>query len=137
LQNTQADEHRLWNILQEDESNSQNGAAWSAVYKKTKDITKKIAHLHSQRKQLTSDEQFFDGLPSGISMAKTDADGTFSLVIPREGRYVIAARGPNETFRDMEPYWFVSVSLDGEPSKRLMLTNENVFGARSEDCALL
>ena len=52
-------------------------------------------------------------------------------VIPREGRYVIAARGPNETFRDAEPYWFVSVSLDGEPSKRLMLTNDNAR-ARSE-----
>ncbi len=137
LQDTQADEHRLWNILQEDESNSQNGAAWSAVYQKTKNITKEIEHLHFQRKQLTSAEYFFDGLPSGVSMAKTDADGRFSLVIPREGRYVIAARGPNETFRDTEPYWFVSVSLDGEPSKCLMLTNDNVLGARSEDCALL
>ena len=136
LQALQAEEHRLWNILQEDESHSQHGAAWSAVYKKTKDITQKIAHLHSQRKQLTSYEHFFDGLPSGVSMAKTDADGRFSLVIPRDGRYVIAARGPNETFRDTEPYWFVSVSLDGEPSKRLMLTNDNVLGARSEDCAL-
>jgi hypothetical protein len=136
LQDTQADEHRLWNILQEDESNSQNSAAWVAVYKKTKKVTKKLEHLHSQLQQVTSDEYFYDGLPSGISRARTDADGRFSLVIPREGRYVIAARGPNE-FRDAEPYWFVSVSLEGEPSKCLMLTNDNVLAARSEDCALL
>jgi hypothetical protein len=129
LQDVQADEHRLWRILQEDESNSQKAATWSAVYKKTKSIPKEIENLHSQRKQLTSDEYFFDGLPSGISMARTDADGQFSLVIPREGRYVIAARGPREAFRDTEPYWFVSVSLEGEPSKRLTLTNDNVLGA--------
>ena len=136
LQDIQAEEHRLWSILKEDESHSQNSTAWSVVYKKTKNITKEIAHLHSQRKQLTCDEYFFEGLPSGISMDRTDADGRFSLVLPRDGRYVIAARGPNETFRDTEPYWFVSVSLDGEASKRLMLTNDNVLGARSEDCAL-
>ena len=136
LQDIQAEEHRLWKILKEDESNVQNSTAWSVVYKKTKTITKEIALLHSQRKQLTCDEYFFDGLPSGISMDRTDADGRFALVIPRDGRYVIAARGPNETFRDTEPYWFVSVSLDGEPSKRLVLTNDNVLGARSEDCAL-
>ena len=136
LQDIQAEEHRLWNILKEDETHAQNSTAWSVVYKKTKNITKEIEYLHAQRKQLTCDEYFFDGLPSGISTARTDADGRFSLVIPCDGRYVIAARGPNETFRDTEPYWFVSVSLDGEPSKRVMLTNDNVFSARSKDCAL-
>jgi hypothetical protein len=136
LQAMQADEHRLWNILQEDESDAQNSTAWSVVYNKTKTITKELTHLHAQRKQLTSDEYFFDGLPSGISMARTDSDGRFSLVIPREGRYVIAARGPSDTYRDAEPFWFVSVSLAGEPSKRLMLTNDNVLGAHAQDCAV-
>jgi hypothetical protein len=136
LRDTQATEHRLWSILQEDETNPQNSTSWSAAYKKTKNITKEIAHLHSRRKQLTSDEYFFDGLPSGISTARTDADGRFSLFIPREGRYVIAARGPGDTYRDAEPYWLVSMSLDGEASKRLILTNGNVLGARSADCAV-
>ncbi len=131
LQEVQAEEHHLWRILQEDEDNSQKAAAWSVVYKKTKSITKEIESLNSQRKQLSSDEYLFDGLPSGISNTRTNADGQFSLVIPREGRYVIAARGPREEFRDTEPYWFVSVSLDGEVSKRVTLTNDNVIGASS------
>jgi len=33
-------------------------------------------------------------------------------------------------------YWFVWVSLDGDPSKRLALNNENVMGAGSPDSAL-
>ena len=136
LKAAQADEHRLWKILQEDENDTRKGAAWSVVYKKTKALPKEIERLQTQRKQLTSDEYFFDGLPSGIAVTKTDADGQFSLVIPREGRYVITARGPRETFRDTEPYWFVSVTLGGEGSKRLRLTNDNVLGAQSEDSAL-
>ena len=131
LQETQADEHRLWRILQEDEDNSQKAAAWSAVYRKAKTVAKEIENLHSQRKQLDSDEYVFDGLPSGIATARTDGDGHFTLVIPREGRYVIAARGPRDAFREPEPYWFVSVSLDGEDAKRLTLSNDNVLGAKS------
>jgi hypothetical protein len=131
LQDAQADEHRLWRVLQEDESHSQNATAWSVIYKKTKHLAKEIEILDTQRKRLTSDEYFFDGLPSGISTARTDADGQFTLVLPREGRYVIAAHGPRETFRDAEPYWLVPVSLDGEASKRLTLTNDNVLGAKS------
>lgn len=132
LKDTQAEEHRLWNVLQEDEDNSQKAAAWSAVYRKAKTLTKEIEHLQGQRKQLASEEYVFDGLPSGIATTTTDADGQFTLVIPREGRYIIAARGPRDAFREPEPYWFVSVSLDGEDSKRLTLCNENVLGPKSE-----
>jgi len=131
LRDTQTEEHRLWRVLQEDEDNSQKAAAWSVVYRKTKNLAKEIEHLHSQRKQLDSDEYVFDGLPSGIATTMTDAEGHFTLVIPREGRYVIAARGPRDEFREPEPYWFVSVSLDGEDSKRVTLNNDNVLGAKS------
>lgn len=131
LQVAQAEEHRLWRVLQEDENNSEKAAAWSTVYRKAKYIAKEIETLHAQRKQLDSDDYVFDGLPSGIANARTDADGHFTLVLPREGRYIIAARGPRDAFREPEPYWFVSISLDGEDSKRLILSNDNVLGAKS------
>jgi hypothetical protein len=131
LQDTQAEEHRLWRVLQEDEDNSQKAAAWSAVYRKAKMLAKEIEHLHAQRKQFESEEYVFDGLPSGIATTTTDADGHFTLVVPREGRYIIAARGPRDAFREPEPYWFVSVSLDGEDAKRLTLSNDNVLGAKA------
>jgi hypothetical protein len=133
LEIAQAEEGGLWNILQVDETNSQKAAIWRLAYNKTKSIAKELEKLQAQREHLMSSEFFFDGLPSAISMARTDADGKFSLVIPRQGRYAIAARGPRNTFRDAEPEWFVWVSLEGETSKRIALTNENVLDANPDD----
>lgn len=127
-----ADEDCLWKILQLDESNPEKSDAWTSAYKRTQKITKQIELLQAERQQMLSWEPFFEDLPTAISMAKTDADGKFALTIPRQGGFVIAARGPRETFRDIEPYWFVRVSLDGEANKRLALTNDNVLDAASE-----
>jgi hypothetical protein len=121
------EEDRLWKILQQDDTNSQKAAAWRVAYNKTKTLTKEVKELQAERARVTSGEYFFDELPSGIAAAKTDGNGKFSLIIPCKGRYIVAARGPRETFRDVEPYWLVWTSLDGEPSKHLVLTNDNVL----------
>jgi hypothetical protein len=133
LEIAQAEEGGLWKILQVDETNSQKAAIWRLAYNKTKRIASELEKLQAQMQYLMSSEFFFDGLPSGIAMAKTNAEGRFSLVIPRQGRYAIAACGPRNTFRDAEPEWFVWVSLDGETSKRLALSNANVMGATLDD----
>jgi hypothetical protein len=137
LKMTQAEDDRLWKILQRDENNSQKAEAWSVAFNKTKDITKQIEALQAQRQHLTSGEYFFEGLPSAISTAKTDADGKFRLEIPRRGRYGVVARASRELFKKTETYfWFVWVSLDEQPSKRLTLSNDNIMGAGSPDSAL-
>ena len=133
----QAEEARLWKILQPDERNSRKAEAWRFVYNKAKTITQQIEELQAQRQGLTSGDYFLDGLPAAIASAKTDADGKFKLTIPRRGRYGVVVRASRDLLKGQETYfWFVWVSLDSEPSKRLRLSNDNMMGAGSPDSAL-
>jgi hypothetical protein len=137
LPKTEAEEDRLWTILQRDETNSHNADAWSAAYSKAKSITKQIEDLQARRAHLRSGEYFFEGLPSGLSSAKTDANGKFTLSVPRQGRYGVVACASRELFKKHETYfWFVWVSPDRESAKRLTLSNHNLLGAGSPDSAL-
>jgi hypothetical protein len=133
----QSEEERLWKILQGDQDNLKKGEAWSAAYKRAKGITRQIEELQARQQQLASGEYFFDGLPSPVSTAKTDADGKFTLTIPRQGWHGVVACASRELFKGRESYfWFVWVTLDGHHSKRLTLSNSNAVGAGSSDSAL-
>jgi hypothetical protein len=137
LKGARAEENRLWNIQKRDEKNVQKANEWSLVYNKTKDLARQLEALHSRQQRLISGEFFFQDIPSPISNAQTDADGKFTLLIPRDGRFCIAARASRELGEKKETYcWFVWVSLDGDPSKRLVLNNDNLVGAGSPDSAL-
>jgi hypothetical protein len=130
------EEDRLWKILQRDESDSRKADAWRFVYNKAKATTQQIEDLQARRQHLQTGEYFLDGLPSAIFTAKTDAEGRFKLTIPRRGRFGVVACGSRELLKGKETYfWFVWVSLDGEPLKRLKLTNDNLMGAGSPDSA--
>lgn len=132
-----AEEDRLWKVLQRDESNARKADAWRFVYNKAKATAQQIEDLQARRQHLTTGEYFFDGLPSGISAAKTDADGRFRLTIPRRGRFGVVASASRDLLKGKETYfWFVWVGLAGESSKRLRLSNENMMGAGSPDSAL-
>jgi hypothetical protein len=137
LETARTEERRLWKIQKRDESNLQKAKAWSVAYNKTKNLTKQIEDLQAQRQHLTSGEYFFQGLPSAISTARTDAGGRFTLVIPREGRYGIVACASRKHDKEEETYfWFVWITLDGQPSKRVILSDDNLMGAGSADSAL-
>ena len=137
LGEAQAEEARLWDIQKRDESNVQKANAWSLVYNKTKNLAGQLADLHAKQEHLTSGEYFFQDIPSPISSAQTDADGKFTLLIPRDGRYGIVARAVRELGEKKETYcWFVWASLNGDPLGRLVLNNDNLVGAGSRDSAL-
>jgi hypothetical protein len=137
LKITQTEDDRLWKILQRDENNARKAAAWSAAYNKAKSLTKQIEDVRVRRQYLTSGEYFFEGLPSGIAAAKTNADGRFTLIIPRRERYGVVAQASLQLFKKTETYsWFVWVSLDGLTSKRLVLSNTNMIGSGSPASAL-
>jgi hypothetical protein len=137
LETTRAEEKRLWRIQRADDKNLRKAKAWSVVYNRMKTITKQLEDLQAQRQRLISGEHFFQDLPSPISSAKTLADGTFTLAIPRDGRYGIVARASRELREEKQTYcWFVWVSLDGVCSKRLVLNTDNIVGAGSPDSAL-
>ena len=137
LAKTRVEEYRLWNIQKQDESNLRKAKAWSVAYNNTKKITRQLDDLRTRRQHLTSAEHFLKDLPSAISTTTTNADGTFTLAIPRDGRYGIVARASRALDDKEQTYlWFVWVSLDGEPAKRLVLNNDNVVGVGSPESAL-
>jgi len=136
LRMSQAQEDRFWKILKRDESNPRKAEAWSVAYNRCKDISKRIEHAQAQWQHLASREYFFADLPSGVSTAETDADGRFTLAIPRRGRFGLVARATREFFKGKETFfWFVWVTLDGQHSKHLKLSNDNMLGAGSLDSA--
>ena len=137
LAKARAEEDRLWNIQKEDESNLRHAKAWSVAYNNTKKVTRHLEDLLTRRQHLTSGEHFLQDLPSAISSATTNTDGAFTLALPRYGRYGIVARASHELGEEERTYlWFVWISLDGEPAKRLVLNNHNIVGAGSPDSAL-
>jgi hypothetical protein len=137
LEGVRIEEGRLWTIQDRDRDDLTKANAWSLVYNKMKNITGQLEALRAQRGQLVSGECFFQDLPAAVSSAKTHADGKFTLTIPREGRYGVVARASREQDEEKRSYsWFVWVSLDGQPSKRLVLNDDNVVGAGSPDSAL-
>lgn len=137
LQEAQAEEVRLWNIQRQDESDMQKANAWSLMYNKTKSLAAQLEDLHARQQRMTTGEYFFQDLPSAISSAQTNGDGTFTLLVPIEGRHGIVARASRELGEKKQTYcWFVWVSMGGNPSKRLVLNNDNIVGAGSPDSAL-
>ena len=137
LADARSEEDRLWNIQKQDESNLRKAKAWSVAFANTKKLTGQLENLQTRWRQLMSAEHFLEDLPASIATATTDADGRFTLAIPRDGRYGIAARACR-TLADVEQsyLWFVWVSLDGQAAKRLVLNNDNVVGVGSPDSAL-
>jgi hypothetical protein len=137
LAHARAEEHRLWNIQKHDESNLAKAKAWSAAYAETKKITAQLEDLRTRGQHLTSAEHFFKDLPSVVSTATTNADGTFTLGIPRDGRHGVVARASRALDGEEQTYfWAVWISLDGQPAKHLVLNNDNLVGAGSPDSVL-
>jgi len=137
LEQVRAEEDRLWKTQKQDEGDLRKANAWSVAYNHTKKITQQLEDLRKRRQHLTSGDHFLRDLPSAISSATTNADGTFTLAIPRDGRYGIVARASRERGDEKQTYfWFVWVGLDGALAKRLVLNNDNIVGAGSPDSAL-
>ena len=137
LEEVRTEEDRLWKIQDQDKDNLRKGNAWSVAFNRMKNMMRQLEELRARRRQLISGEPFFHDLPSAISSAKTRADGKFTLAIPRDGRYGIVARASRERGQEKQIYfWFLWVSLDGAPSKRLVLNEDNIVGAGAPDSAL-
>jgi len=81
---------------------------------------------------LSAPEFFFAGLPQGVASARTNADGKFTLTVPRSGKYALAARAQREVFGSTEfYYWMVWVEADG--ATKVTLGNTNLMVENSPD----
>lgn len=99
---------------------------------------KRYDALKDRAKWLTSGACYMEGLASGPPTAKTDADGKFTLQMPRAGRMGLAAAarrtlpdGSQENY-----YWLVWVTLNGKPTGQVMLSNDNLWGQTSADAVV-
>jgi hypothetical protein len=96
-----------------------------------------LAPLQESAMSWNSGAVYFASLPPPVTSVKTDADGKFSIPIDRKAEVVLAAsatrRLPNKT---ENYYWLVKVSLDGQPNKRIFLSNDNLATSDSKDSLL-
>lgn len=77
---------------------------------------------------------YFKTLPDPITTAKTDSDGRFKISIQRNKRIALAAHASRQVFDHKEEYyWLVWVSPDGEPSKNIILSNDNMTDTGAKD----
>jgi hypothetical protein len=82
-------------------------------------------------------EHLITELPPADFTAKTDADGRFTMALPRQGRFALAAQASREAGGTTERYyWLIWVSLDGNARREIMLSNDNLVGMGSEDAYL-
>lgn len=80
------------------------------------------------------DSLFFQQLPAPVATATTDADGKFDLSLSKNGRFALAAMNTRSVGENTEKYfWLVWVSLEGQQSKTLMLSNRNLMEASDPD----
>jgi hypothetical protein len=90
--------------------------------------------LEEQARSWNSVTRYFSSLPPPVSSVKTDADGKFSIPLHRSTTVVLAASATRRLPEKTENYyWLVTVSLDGQPSKRIFLSNDNLATSDSKD----
>jgi hypothetical protein len=93
-----------------------------------------LAPLQESAMSWNSGAKYFANLPAPVSSVKTDADGKFSILLDRTAKIVLAATATRRLGDKTETYyWLVAVSLDGQPNKRIFLSNDNLATSDSRD----
>ena len=109
-------------------------AAYEAALRASGSAKTALAKLEEQARSLNSGRRYFEDLPSPMASVKTDADGKFSIQLDRNIKVVLAAYAARQVVGKVENYyWLVTVSLDGQPSKRIFLSNDNLATSEFKD----
>jgi hypothetical protein len=71
---------------------------------------------------------YFSYLRSPIATAETDAEGRFTIQVPRTGEYLICAQTDRMVWDETEVYyWLQPVSLEGQKERTVNLANNNLY----------
>ncbi len=93
-----------------------------------------LGNLKDQVRGWNSAPPYFANLPTPLASAKTDADGKVTIPLDRKATVALAAYATRRVFDETEDYyWLVRVSLNGQPSKRIFLSNDNLATSDSKD----
>ena len=80
-----------------------------------------------------SPEYYFDSIPPGLVTTKTDADGRFSMSLPK-GRFALAANTNRRVGSDTEQYYWLVWVETASPEISVMLSNDNLFETGCTAC---
>lgn len=98
---------------------------YSEVQKRTKDV---IAEYEA----FDNDQYILGTLPPSKFISKSDADGKFSLSLPK-GKYVIFAKSSRKVGDSSETYYWL-VKIDESTPSNLMLSNDNLLESKCKEC---
>jgi len=90
---------------------------------------KKLIHKWDE----TVAELYLCNLPPPVASVITDADGKFSVKIPRSGRFVVTATTHRMVAETEHYYWLIWTSLNRQKSKSIVISNQNLIDAGSLD----
>lgn len=77
---------------------------------------------------------FFTALPAGCSKAISDADGNFTIKLPKKGRYALAAKSSRQVVdKKEEYYWLIWINADGSQQSPLILSNNNFVTSDAQE----
>ena len=124
------------------EAGSPNKAALektSVEAKKARETaTNAYYNLMQSREDLLSGAFYLDEMPKPVEVAQTDSQGRFSFNVPADGDFaVVAGVQRNENDATKRYYWFVPVSVASEPTKEVLLSNNNLSSQGSADSLVL
>jgi hypothetical protein len=93
--------------------------------------------LLGKRRAFPSGSYYFRNLPQSIVSTQTDSDGKFTIEVPAQGEFALAARSQRSVGSSVENYfWLVKVSPD-QHAKKLMLSNGNLSFSGSPDSLIV
>ena len=109
----------------------------SRLRSKISNIKEKMVQKKELIDYFKSKKYYFKDMPIGKEIIKTNSDGKFSINIRRNERVAIYAATNRQTLKDKEFYtWIIWASLDGKPSKNIILSNHNKWDSDSPDAIL-
>ena len=106
--------------------------------KARENATNDYYHLMQSREDLLSGAFYLADLPKTNEVTQTDGQGRFSFDVPSEGDFAVVA-GVQRTENDSTKryYWFIPVSVAREPTKLVLLSNNNLSSQGSADSLVL
>jgi hypothetical protein len=101
-------------------------AAYSKAYNEHLSAEYLAEDLEEKRQNFPSGNYYFDGLPQPLATTQTDADGEFTIDIPAEGEFALAAHTQRDVGSHVENYfWLIKVQKNQQG--KIMLSNDNLF----------
>lgn len=106
----------------------------NAAEKQLSDLKSQALINQQKISNLFSEGALYEDVPESSVKTVTDADGKFILKLPTSGKFAIAAHSDRRVFDSTERYyWLIWTSLNGQDSKQIMLSNQNMIGQDSDD----